>query len=49
MVMVDGERGGGIVDYSVGNIDHFCVTSHMTKCVFGHHVGGKTKKNKKSF
>ena len=30
-------------------IDHFCVTSHMTNCVFGRHVGGKTKKNKKSF
>ena len=30
-------------------IDHFRVTSHMTNCVFGRHVGGKTKKNKKSF
>ena len=31
------------------SIDHFRVTSHMTNCVFSRHVGGKTKKNKKSF
>ena len=30
------------------SIDHFRVTSHMTNCLFGRHVGGKTKKNKKS-
>ena len=34
---------------SAEDIDHFRVTSHMTNCVFGRHVGGKTKKNKKSF
>ena len=31
------------------SIDHFGVTSHMTNCVFGRHVGGKTKNNKNVF
>ena len=38
-----------VLDKVLYKIDHFRVTSHMTNCVFGRHVGGKTKKNKKSF